>query len=386
MLVISHKFPPSIGGMQKHCYELVEGLESKVKIHRLIQTAGISKPWFFLTVVRRAKKILQNHPTISMIYVNDGLMAFVLTRLMKYTQVPMVATIHGLDVVFPMKFYQKWVKNTLSRYRAIIAVSKATQKECVQRGVPTEKVFMVQNGYEPPAVTKRDPALIIERLKNDFGFDPNRKKIIISIGRGVRRKGFSWFIREVMTKLSDDVCYLIIGPKSDTNSLRKLKKLLPTRLYNYLVLFAGLAVDEVEIEESISQLKLSDRVKRISGLSNEELGALIQLADLSVMPNLQVVGDFEGFGLVALEAASNGTLLVGAGIEGITTAIKDGENGILLPSGAAAVWVDKITELLSDEALLNELSTQYQQNTLAHSFSWERMAQEYYEVFMQVSK
>ncbi len=186
---------------------------------------------------------------------------------------------------------------------------------------------------------------LLDKLKNDFGFDPKGKKIIISIGRGVRRKGFSWFIRQVMTKLPDDVCYLIIGPKTNTVPLKRLKNWLPKSLFDKIVLFAGLAVDEIEIERAIEELKLASRVKRISNLSNAELTALIQLADLSVMPNVKVEGDFEGFGLVALEAASNGTLLVGAGIEGITTAIENGVNGILLPSENASIWVDKIQEL-----------------------------------------
>jgi glycosyltransferase involved in cell wall biosynthesis len=385
ILVISHKYPPSIGGMQKHCFELVEGLKRKYTIHKLIQTAGISKLWFFLTVVGKAKKILKDNPNISLIYVNDGLMAFVLTRLMKQTNVPMVATIHGLDVVFPLAFYQKWVRNTLSKYHAIIAVSKATQEECILRGIPKTHAFMVQNGYEPRPAKTLDHSNIIEKLNQTFHFDARGKRIIISIGRGVKRKGFSWFIKHVITKLPEEVCYLIVGPISDTKQLRRLKRFLPKGLYQKLVLFAGLAVDEVEIEEAVAQLGLGERVKRISGLSNEELTALIQLADLSVMPNVKVEGDFEGFGLVALEASSNGTLLIGAGIEGITTAIEDGVNGVLLPSGDEIAWVATITELLADHEQLEVLSQLYQQNTLAHSFSWARMVQGYDEIFMQIA-
>lgn len=386
ILVISHKYPPSIGGMQKHCYELVEGLGGKLKIHRLIQTKGISKLWFFLTVVGKAKKMLKANSDISMIYVNDGLMAFVLTRLMRRTKVPMVATIHGLDVVFPMGFYQRWVKSTLSSYSAIIAVSKATKEECVSRGIPSEKVFMVKNGYSPPAPRKADLSIIKQKLQSEYNLDAEGKQIIISIGRGVRRKGFSWFIRSVMTKLPEKVCYLIIGPETNTKPLKRLKSLLPQKLFNKIVLFAGLAVDEIEIERAIRELNLGHRVQRVSNLTNDQLTALIQLADLSVMPNLPVKGDFEGFGLVALEASSNGTLLVGAGIEGITTAIEDGVNGILLPSQETEIWVRKVTALLSDEARLKSLSEEFQRNTLSHSFSWEQMVQEYYDIFVQAGK
>ena len=226
ILVISHKYPPSIGGMQKHCYELVGGLEEKLKVHRLIQTAGSSKLWFFATVVAKAKKLLRDNSNISMIYVNDGLMAFVLTRLLKHTKIPMVVTIHGLDVVFPIGFYQRWVKSTLSRYDAIIAVSQATKEECISRGIPSEKIYMVKNGFAPPAPSKPDTSAIIDKLRSNFNFETRGKKIIISIGRGVRRKGFSWFIRCVMTKLPEEVCYLIIGSKNQYSFLKTIKDLV----------------------------------------------------------------------------------------------------------------------------------------------------------------
>ncbi|MFY0598806.1 MAG: glycosyltransferase family 4 protein [Cyclobacteriaceae bacterium] len=384
ILVISHKYPPSIGGMQKHCFELVEGLSKKVKVHRLIQTAGGSKLRFFLTVVKKAKRILKANPSINLIYVNDGLMAFVLSRLMKHTQVPMVATIHGLDVVFPMNFYQKWVRTKLAKYNGIIAVSNATANECRNRGLSADKVFMVKNGFEPNSQEPKELESIREKLKSVYEFDPEGKKIILSIGRGVKRKGFSWFIRNVLTQLPEDVCYLIIGPKANTGQINFLQNILPKSIFNYLVLFAGLAVDELQIERAIRDLKLEQRVKRISGLSYGELNDLIQLADISVMPNLEVNGDFEGFGLVALEAVSNGTLCVASDVEGIATAIEHGKNGILLESANQRQWVDAITNFLEHPDDLKSLTEKFQKYTLEHSYSWDRMVNEYYDVFGEI--
>lgn len=384
VLVISHKYPPSIGGMQKHCYELVKGLSKTVKIHSLIQTEGVSKLWFFFTVVNRALKILKNNSKIDLIYVNDGLMAFVLTRLINRTKVPMVATIHGLDVVFPMKFYQNWVKKKLAKYAAIIAVSQATADECISRGVDPKSVFMVANGFEPEAQKIKDTKKIVVKLRDEHRFDIEGKRIIVSVGRGVSRKGFSWFSRNIIPDLPQDVCYLIIGPGANTKQIQILRKLLPKSIFRQMVLFAGLAIDELEIEQTIDELGLQNRVKRISNLSYQELNALVQLADISVMPNIKFEGDFEGFGLVALEAASNGTVCVAAGIEGIKTAIEDGKNGILLESGNKEIWVDKINALLSDPDELKRLSLKYQKHTLEHSFSWDQMTNEYLRVFEKV--
>ncbi|MEO9477170.1 MAG: glycosyltransferase family 4 protein [Cyclobacteriaceae bacterium] len=385
ILVISHKFPPSIGGMQKHCYELVEGISKKTKVHRLIQTEGVSKVWFFLTVVAKARRILKANSNISLIYVNDGLMAFVLSKLLKHTRIPMIATIHGLDVVFPMKFYQNWVRNKLSKYAGIIAVSEATKKECLQRGLNRERVFMVKNGFEPETIEKRDLSHIREKLKSGYGVSLEDKKVIVSIGRGVKRKGFSWFIRNVVKDLPENVYYLMVGPGANTKQIRFLRTVLPASLFEKIVLFAGLAVDDVEIEAAIKELCLEDRVKRISGLKYSELIDLVRSADISVMPNLSVKGDFEGFGLVALEAVSNGTLCIAAGIEGITTAIEDGKNGVLLESGNPTVWKNKIEHFFNKPDELIALSDEYQKYNLEHSFSWGKMVDAYYDIFVKIA-
>lgn len=372
--------------MQKHCFELVDGLSKVTKVHRLIQTEGVSKLYFFFTAVKKALRILRSNTDIRLIYVNDGLMAFVLTRLIQRTNVPMIATIHGLDVVFPMRFFQRWIKQQLTKYAAIIAVSQATADECIKRGLDPERVFMVPNGFEPEIQKENNATLISDRLRRDYDFDPSGKRIIVSIGRGVSRKGFSWFVRNVMTDLPDDVGYLIIGPSANTDQIKWIKRLLPKSIFRYLVLFAGLATDELEIKEAIASLGLENRVRRISHLSYQELNSLIRLADISVMPNIKVEGDFEGFGLVALEAASNGTLCIASGIEGITTAIQDGENGILLPSEDKLAWVNRIKNLLENPDELASITKKYQQNTHANSFTWTKMTAEYLKVFEQVVK
>ncbi|MEP0936282.1 MAG: glycosyltransferase family 4 protein [Cyclobacteriaceae bacterium] len=371
--------------MQKHCYELVEGISKKTKVHRLIQTEGVSKVWFFLTVVAKARRILKANSNISLIYVNDGLMAFVLSKLLKHTRIPMIATIHGLDVVFPMKFYQNWVRNKLSKYAGIIAVSEATKKECLQRGLNRERVFMVKNGFEPETIEKRDLSHIREKLKSGYGVSLEDKKVIVSIGRGVKRKGFSWFIRNVVKDLPENVYYLMVGPGANTKQIRFLRTVLPASLFEKIVLFAGLAVDDVEIEAAIKELCLEDRVKRISGLKYSELIDLVRSADISVMPNLSVKGDFEGFGLVALEAVSNGTLCIAAGIEGITTAIEDGKNGVLLESGNPTVWKNKIEHFFNKPDELIALSDEYQKYNLEHSFSWGKMVDAYYDIFVKIA-
>jgi len=381
ILVISHKYPPSIGGMQKHCFELVQNLKRSNTVHEVIFTKG-SKFGFLVRSSFRAKRLLKKYPNIDLIYANDGLMAFFLTPLFWRTKVPIVVTAHGLDVVFPLQFYQKWLYKYFNKARGIIAVSDGTTKELLDRKVQAKKVFTVRNGFDPSENSiEASPSFLEERL----GVSLEGKKVLVSIGRSVKRKGFSWMVDQVLPSLGREVIYIVIGPKLDDHRrINWMKKYLPNWLFRSLVLLVGIPLDEIVLQEKIKERGYHERVFHLSGLSNDEVTAVLKTADLYVMPNLSVPGDYEGFGLVALEAVTAGLLCVAAEIDGIPSAIQHDSNGILLPSGDHQDWIDKVSSLLDDDQRRNELASRYKANAVTSCLSWTEMADEYEKVFQQI--
>ncbi len=381
ILVISHKYPPSIGGMQKQCYELVQGLQRNHEVVKLIYGSG-SKFGFLLRSAFGARKLLKQHQDIDLIYANDGLMAFFLTPLFWMTKVPIAVTAHGLDVVFPLGLYQWWVPRYFNKAKAMIAVSEGTTRELLARRVEQDRVFTIRNGFDPNEVKEGADRPFLE---HKCGVSLKGKKIIVSIGRSVKRKGFSWFIANVLPHLGEDVVYVIIGPKlGDYGKVNRMRKYLPASLFNTMVLLEGIPLDEITVQEKIKALGFEDRVFHLSDLTNEEVMTALKTADLYAMPNLSVPGDYEGFGLVALEAVTAGLVCVAANIDGIPSAIQDGENGILLPSGAVEQWIDEIKGLLSDHERRNELASQFKTNATTQCLSWREMAEAYEEVFQKV--
>jgi len=98
-------------------------------------------------------------------------------------------------------------------------------------------------------------------------------------------------------------------------------------------------------------------------------------ADISVMPNIRVRGDMEGFGLVAVESACSGALVIAAALEGIRDAVIDGETGILVEPERAEGYVEVIRELARDRDRLTTLAARYQRQA-RERFSVERAARE----------
>jgi len=187
VLVVSHKYPPSIGGMQKHCFELVHGLRKLTKVTTVIFNNKYPKLFFLLFIVPLTLFKLRKKD-IDVIYVNDGLLSLFITPLVFLTNVPIVATIHGLDIVFSLKAYQWWVRKFLTKFDGIIAVSEGTREECIKRGIDPNKVACIKNGFDPTfKKIDYDTANQLD-LKWDSIFDG--KNVLVSVGRPIKRKGF----------------------------------------------------------------------------------------------------------------------------------------------------------------------------------------------------
>jgi glycosyltransferase involved in cell wall biosynthesis len=111
--------------------------------------------------------------------------------------------------------------------------------------------------------------------------------------------------------------------------------------------------------------------------------AAYRACDVFVMPNIQVPGDVEGFGVVALEACLAERCVMAADLEGIRDAIQDGENGLLVPPGDAGAQSTMILRLLKDNGMRDSLGRRAR-DVVVDKFDWSRIADEYITVFERV--
>lgn len=376
ILCVTHKYPPSIGGMEKQSFELIAGLSSHYRTHVIAyQNSGNKTIWFAL-LRAKIEAMLRRHPGIRLIHLNDGSMGAACLWLQKRTPIPVVVTYHGLDITFPLDIYQHYIVPRLGKYAGAICVSEFTRSQCLRRGFDGMRTFTVRNGVDIEMGDIPSDDSIEETLRSRYGINVCGKHIIIATGQPVKRKGFSWFLKHVMPLLNEDTLLLMTGPMKDKASfLEKNIPVLPAA--HHLQLLLGIASDTGEVNEL---LKVTKNAYHLGSVPYDDLLQLLSLADLFVMPNVQVDGDEEGFGLVALEASIRGTYVLASGIEGITDAVIDGENGSLLPSGDAQAWAKKIKELLNDKTKLAVLSEKGKRFTHAN-YSWNNMVNGYKEVF-----
>jgi glycosyltransferase involved in cell wall biosynthesis len=123
----------------------------------------------------------------------------------------------------------------------------------------------------------------------------------------------------------------------------------------------------------------------LNGVSDAVRDLLYAAADLFVLPNRRVPGDMEGFGIVALEAATREVPVVAFGIEGITDAVIDGRNGYCIADGDYRAMREKILMLLRDPDGLRRFGRSAAAFT-ADRFAIDRITQKYSDLLIDLAQ
>jgi phosphatidylinositol alpha-1,6-mannosyltransferase len=114
--------------------------------------------------------------------------------------------------------------------------------------------------------------------------------------------------------------------------LQLLDALAPLVRYRPDLLWAVVGDGEMRaaIERRIAETGLGGHVLLHGELDERRLLLAYQQCDLFVLPNVEVGGDFEGFGMVLLEAQACGRAAIAGASGGTGEAIFDGETGFLV--------------------------------------------------------
>lgn len=376
LLYISHSFPPpgrplaNVGGMQRMATELHTALDAHPEIDLSSLLLRASWRWthvrvvpFTLGLLRRIPRVVERERIDAVLFSSmvTATVAVPLRRELGERGITTAAIPVGRDVTLPAGIYQRFVPRVLDALDLVLPISRATAAECARRGAPDHKLHVVPCGVDParfPSLTNR---AVMRREMRGAPDDPTAPLppgalLLCGVGRHVERKGFAWFTERVMPLLPPDIHLWLAGEGPETPA----------------------------IQEAIERNGLDGRVRLLGRISENELTRLYRGADLFVMPNIPVPGDMEGFGVVMLEAGLCGLPTIGARLEGIRDAIREGENGTLLPSGDAPAFARAILGYHGDRDALAAASARAARYTAAN-FSWSTIVDRYVRVLRQAA-
>jgi glycosyltransferase involved in cell wall biosynthesis len=133
------------------------------------------------------------------------------------------------------------------------------------------------------------------------------------------------------------------------------------------------------IETLLADASLDDDVQLPGFVPAEDLPALYALADVFVMPSLE-----EGFGMCVVEAMAAGTPVVASRAGAMAQVVEDGRNGRLVDVGDVDGLAHALGDLLSSPDARERMGEQAQYR--ARDFSWPGIAEQFVEVYREVSE
>jgi glycogen synthase len=119
------------------------------------------------------------------------------------------------------------------------------------------------------------------------------------------------------------------------------------RLSGVSAAVAGDGPARAELEELSRDLGLTDRVRFLGWIGQEQRAALLRGSRVFVLPSLWD----EPFGIVGVEALGAGLPVVATAAGGIPDWLDDGVTGILVPRGDRDTLARALDRLLQDEPL-----------------------------------
>ena len=320
---IARSYPPQLGGIQDYSKSLITNLKNKNININLIANKKSNKnlPFYY---AKAALQILFSNADIY--HIGDGA-SCVLTPFIKLKNKPIITTVHGLDITHSSKPYQKFIVPLIKKSDEIIAVSSHTKEQVAKKGYPKEKIHIIPN-----ALTKE------KYSEGELEKDPN---MMITVGRQVKRKGVSHFIQTKLNTLMED------NPE----------------LKFYII---GSGPEKQTIKQAIKHSRFKNRINYLGRLSNEDLENYYKKAKFFVMPNIEVAGDMEGFGIVLLEAIHHKNVILANPIEGIADALKYTKN-----------WIN----INEEKIVLN--SIKYEEES--PQIYWDQVIEDYLTIYKNLS-
>jgi len=187
-------------------------------------------------------------------------------------------------------------------------------------GVDTGRIAVV---YPTVDEERFRPGLAGADLRAGIGVT-QEQRLILSVGRLQRRKGFDNVIRTLplLQQRGIDAHHALIGIGEDREYLERLAR----------------------------ESGVANRVHLLGHVSYEDLPRWYAACDLFAMPNRDIDGDNEGFGLVFLEAASAGKPALAGTAGGTASAVVDGVTGLRVEGERVEAIAQGLARMLSDPA------------------------------------
>jgi phosphatidylinositol alpha-1,6-mannosyltransferase len=348
ILLFTSEYPPHIGGVASYYRDLVAAWNTQGESTITVVQATLKPHWIF-DGFRLWRAVRTHRPQLVLAgqLLPVGTVTWLLSKILRYEYGVFV---HGMDLPYALAKPRKRaiVRRVIGTASTVIAANSYVQTLLVKDNPATAKKITVIN----PGVTAQVTGNKLQVTKLKEKYHLNGKTVLLQVGRLVKRKGVDMVLAALPRAVEqcDDLVYCVIG-----NGPQKAK-----------------------LQVTSKTLQEEGRVLLIDDATNEEVQAWYELCDIFIMPARQIGGDFEGFGIVYLEANAHGKPVIAGDSGGVRDAVIDGVNGLLVNPESVEEITAAMVKLCNDEKLRKKLGEQGRERV--KEFSWERQVGKLREV------
>lgn len=232
----------------------------------------------------------------------------------------LILTWHS-DIVkqkFLLRAYEPILKSLLRRADLVITTSPNYLEYSSYLRAVREKCQVVPLGVDPGRFAKESvSSTCVSAIRSRFG-----SRIVLFVGRLIYYKGVTHLIEAM-------------------------------QFVKAQLLLVGTGRDEAELRQQVNRLGLASRVQFLGAVPADQLPAYYRSCDAFVLPS---VAPSEAFGIVQLEAMASAKPVVSTDLPtGVPWVNKNGETGIVVPTGDPVALARALNSLFSDPGRAAEM-------------------------------
>ena len=376
ILCITNDFGPRAGGIETFVIGLIERLpKNSVVVYTSSQpdSAAFDRAWmenYGVLVIRDKSKVLLPTPrvasavrkilrreSISTVFFGAAAPLGLLSQgLRRAGAERIVALTHGHEVwwakVWPFSWAMRRIGSGVDNLTYLGDFTRSQISRALTDSAANAMV-KIAPGIDTDHFAPRADA---QTLRAELGL--SEKKVIVSVGRLVHRKGQDTLVESMPQILSQvpDAHLLFIGegPYKD-----------------YLV-------------KRAAELKVSDAITFIGRIQYAELPRYICVGDIFAMPSRSRLAglEVEGLGIVYLEASACGLAVVGGKSGGAPDAVLEGETGFAVDGTSAQAVAEAVITLLKNPERASQMGARGRQ-WIIDEWRWEIWSKKFAQLLTQ---
>jgi phosphatidylinositol alpha-1,6-mannosyltransferase len=376
ILVITNDFGPRTGGIET----FVMGLLERIVDHKVVvftsqqgDTSEYDQQWFkkfgvqvirdrskillpSLRVAKRAKEIAQMHNIEVVVFGAAAPLALMAPKLRKARVKKIIALTHGHEVwwarIFPFNLAMKRIGNSVDQLTYLGEFTRqAISRSLSQKSI--DSMVKIAPGID---TFHFSPQADATQRRTELGLES--KKIIISVGRLVHRKGQDKLIQAFPTIVRE--------------------------IPNAHLLIVGEGPYRAHLEKLVEKLSLKANVTFVGRIFYNDLPSYLSASDVFVMPSRsRFFGlEVEGLGIVYLEASACAIPVVAGVSGGAPDAVQEGITGLCVDGTNIGQIAEAVIHICSDSKRATKMGLAGR-NWVIEQWQWEIWSKQFNSLLMR---